>query len=75
MVLKNPILTASGTFGFGLEFAGYGDLTALGGIAVKGLSLLPRLGNPMYFSLKKRGNAVSAFPLSVLVFPFRGPGG
>ena len=47
MVLKNPILTASGTFGFGLEFADYGDLTALGGIAVKGLSLLPRLGNPM----------------------------
>lgn len=45
--LKNPVLTASGTFGYGLEFAGYGDLTSLGGMVVKGLSLEPRLGNPM----------------------------
>ena len=45
--LKNPILTASGTFGYGLEFAPYGDLRALGGIVVKGLSLKPREGNPM----------------------------
>ncbi|GAB6060371.1 dihydroorotate dehydrogenase [Desulfonatronum parangueonense] len=45
--LKNPILTASGTFGYGLEFAPYGDLTALGGIVVKGLSWEPRTGNPM----------------------------
>ncbi len=45
--LKNPILTASGTFGSGLEFAPYGDLTQLGGIVVKGLSLAPRGGNPM----------------------------
>jgi len=45
--LKNPILTASGTFGYGLEFAPYGDLRRLGGIVVKGLSLRPRAGNPM----------------------------
>ncbi len=45
--LKNPILTASGTFGYGLEFMPYGDLTALGGIVVKGLSWEPREGNPM----------------------------
>ena len=38
--LKNPVLTASGTFGYGMEFAPYGDLTSLGGIIVKGLSLL-----------------------------------
>lgn len=44
---RNPILTASGTFGYGLEFAPYGDLTTLGGIVVKGLSLAPRAGNPM----------------------------
>lgn len=44
---KNPILTASGTFGYGVEFAPYGDLTTLGGIVVKGLSLEPRAGNPM----------------------------
>lgn len=44
--LKNPVLTASGTFGYGMEFSPYGDLTSLGGIIVKGLSLLPRDGNP-----------------------------
>jgi len=47
LTLKNPVLTASGTFGYGLEFARYGDLTSLGGIVVKGLSLKPREGNPM----------------------------
>lgn len=45
--LKNPVLTASGTFGYGLEFMPYGDLQTLGGIVVKGLSLTPREGNPM----------------------------
>lgn len=45
LCLKNPVLTASGTFGSGLEFAPYGDLAALGGIVVKGLSLRPRQGN------------------------------
>ncbi|MCJ2164956.1 MULTISPECIES: dihydroorotate dehydrogenase [unclassified Pseudodesulfovibrio] len=45
--LKNPVMTASGTFGFGMEFAPYGDLTKLGGIVAKGLSLKPREGNPM----------------------------
>lgn len=44
--LKNPIITASGTFGYGLEFSPYGDLSGLGGIVVKGLSLKPRSGNP-----------------------------
>ena len=47
MPVNNPVMTASGTFGYGLEFAPYGDLRALGGIVVKGLSLAPRLGNPM----------------------------
>lgn len=44
--LKNPILTASGTFGSGLEFMPYGDLASLGGVVVKGISLKPRAGNP-----------------------------
>ena len=46
LTLKNPILTASGTFGYGLEFATYGDLASLGGMVVKGLSLQAREGNP-----------------------------
>ena len=44
--LKNPVLTASGTFGYGQEFAPLIDLNALGGIVVKGLSLKPIAGNP-----------------------------
>ncbi len=44
--LKNPIMTASGTFGYGREFAQLLDLEALGGIIVKGISLNPRPGNP-----------------------------
>lgn len=44
--LKNPVMTASGTFGYGEEYSGYIDLNKLGAIVVKGLSLKPRLGNP-----------------------------
>lgn len=44
--LRNPVLTASGTFGYGLEFAPYLDLKRLGGIVVKGLYYGPREGNP-----------------------------
>jgi dihydroorotate dehydrogenase (NAD+) catalytic subunit len=44
--LKNPVLSASGTFGYGQEFSDLVDLNELGGIVVKGLSLKPRAGNP-----------------------------
>jgi dihydroorotate dehydrogenase (NAD+) catalytic subunit len=44
--LKNPVLTASGTFGYGLEFAPFVDLNKLGGYVVKGLYFNPRAGNP-----------------------------
>lgn len=43
--LKNPIIAASGTFGFGREFSGFFDLNLIGGISVKGLTLKPRKGN------------------------------
>jgi len=43
--LKNPVMTASGTFGYGLEFQDFVDLEDLGGIIVKGTTLLPREGN------------------------------
>ncbi|MBN2192786.1 MAG: dihydroorotate dehydrogenase [Polyangiaceae bacterium] len=46
LTLKNPVLTASGTFGYGLEFAPFFDIEDLGGICTKGLSLAPRPGNP-----------------------------
>lgn len=44
--LKNPVMTASGTFGYGLEFEELVDLNRLGAIIVKGLSLQPAAGNP-----------------------------
>ncbi len=44
--LKNPVTVASGTFGYGEEFSEIFDLNQLGGIAVKGLTLKPRKGNP-----------------------------
>jgi dihydroorotate dehydrogenase (NAD+) catalytic subunit len=44
--LKNPIIAASGTFGYGVEFAELVDLNRLGGIVVKGLSAQPMAGNP-----------------------------
>ena len=43
--LQNPVMTASGTFGYGLEFADFVDLNRLGGFIVKGTTLLPREGN------------------------------
>jgi dihydroorotate dehydrogenase (NAD+) catalytic subunit len=46
LVLKNPVLTASGTFGYGLEFEPYLKLDDLAGFVTKGLSPLPREGNP-----------------------------
>lgn len=44
--LKNPVLTASGTFGYGEEYAEFVDLNKLGGVIVKGISLKPIKGNP-----------------------------
>jgi dihydroorotate dehydrogenase (NAD+) catalytic subunit len=45
LTLKNPVLTASGCFGYGLEYDDFFDVATLGGICTKGLSLKPRLGN------------------------------
>ncbi len=44
--LRNPVMTASGTFGYGEEYAPFVDLNRLGALIVKGLSLEPRAGNP-----------------------------
>ncbi len=44
--MKNPVMTASGTFGYGEEYAAYVDLNRLGAVVTKGLSARPRKGNP-----------------------------
>ena len=46
MTMKNPVVVASGTFGFGREYGQFYDLGQLGGICAKGLTLNPREGNP-----------------------------
>lgn len=43
--LKNPVLTASGTFGYGIEYTDFMDLTKIGGVFVKGTTIHPREGN------------------------------
>lgn len=44
--LNNPLIAASGTFGFGHEYSEFYPLSTLGGISCKGITLKPRLGNP-----------------------------
>ena len=44
---KNPIIPASGTFGFGYEFADLYDINILGSMSLKGTTLEPRYGNPL----------------------------
>jgi dihydroorotate dehydrogenase (NAD+) catalytic subunit len=61
--LKNPVMTASGTFGYGEEYADYVDLNRLGAIVVKGLSLLPRLGNPPPRIMETAGGMLNAIGL------------
>ena len=61
--LKNPVMTASGTFGYGQEYADYVDLNHLGAIVVKGLSLLPRPGNPPPRIMETAGGMLNAIGL------------
>ena len=46
LTLKNPVMAASGTFGFGLEYSDFIDIDRLGAFVVKGTTLEPRQGNP-----------------------------
>ena len=47
VTLKNPVMTASGTFGSGMEYASFGDLSQLGAIVTKGVAAVPWPGNPV----------------------------
>ncbi len=58
--LKNPILSAAGTFGFGLEYSHYGDISQLGGIITSGLTLRPCAGAPMPRMATTPGGLLSA---------------
>src|SRR5579864_1405862 len=60
---RNPILAASGTFGYGVEFEKLVDLNALGGIVVKGLSREPIVGNPAPRLWEARGGMINSVGL------------
>ncbi len=61
--MKNPVMTASGTFGYGEEFAKLVDLRRLGGIVVKGLSIRPSAGNPPPRTAETCGGMLNAIGL------------
>ncbi len=63
IAMKNPVTTASGTFGFGPEYADYVDLNKLGAIVVKGTTLEPRLGNPTPRIVETPGGMLNAIGL------------
>ncbi len=63
LVLRNPVMTASGTFGYGLEFSNYVNLHRLGAIVVKGISLQPRCGNPPVRIVETAGGMLNAIGL------------
>jgi dihydroorotate dehydrogenase (NAD+) catalytic subunit len=66
--LNNPIMTASGTFGYGAEFKDLVDLDRLGGIIVKGLSLEPSRGNPPPRIVETAGGMLNAIGLENVGF-------
>jgi dihydroorotate dehydrogenase (NAD+) catalytic subunit len=63
LALRNPVMTASGTFGYGQEFSEYVDLERLGAFITKGLSLRPRPGNPTPRIVETPGGMLNAIGL------------
>jgi dihydroorotate dehydrogenase (NAD+) catalytic subunit len=63
LTLQNPIIAASGTFGYGVEFAHLVDLNRLGGLVVKGLSIQPKTGNPAPRMCETAGGMINSIGL------------
>jgi len=63
LLLQNPVIAASGTFGYGVEFARLVDLNRLGGLVVKGLSLEPMTGSPPPRMRETVGGMINAIGL------------
>jgi len=61
--LRNPVMTASGTFGYGAEFADYLELESIGAMITKGLSLKPKAGNPTPRIVETPGGMLNAIGL------------
>lgn len=63
IAMKNPVMAASGTFGYGREYAGLVDLNRLGAIVVKGISLKPEKGNPTPRLVEAHSGLINAIGL------------
>ena len=63
IAMRNPVMTASGTFGYGAEFADYLDLESIGAMITKGLSLRPKAGNPTPRIVETSGGMLNAIGL------------
>ena len=63
VTLKNPVIAASGTYGFGREFHELYDIGQIGGVSTKGMTLEPRLGNPVPRIAESRGVILNAVGL------------
>lgn len=63
IALRNPVMTASGTFGYGEEFSAYVNLETIGAFVTKGLSLKPRAGNPTPRIVETPGGMLNAIGL------------
>lgn len=63
VTLKNPVIAASGTYGFGREFHELYDIGTIGGVSTKGLTCEPRLGNPVPRIAESRGVILNAVGL------------
>ncbi|WP_224982065.1 dihydroorotate dehydrogenase [Geomonas agri] len=63
ITMRNPVMTASGTFGYGAEFADYLDLESIGAMVTKGLSLKPKAGNPTPRIVETPGGMLNAIGL------------
>ncbi len=63
LLLKNPVITASGTFGYGLEYADIFDVSRLGAVICKGITLKPRDGNPQPRLVETAGGLLNAVGL------------
>ena len=63
ITMRNPVMTASGTFGYGQEFSDYLDLEKIGAIITKGLSLRPKAGNPTPRIVETQGGMLNAIGL------------
>lgn len=61
--MRNPVMTASGTFGYGAEFGDYMDLESIGAMITKGLSLRPKAGNPTPRIVETPGGMLNAIGL------------